>query len=133
VFGRSLTSPQVLKSEQFSQYFNGYLASRVFFAMQLTQEEIDHRRELWVGLAVGLVCYLGDALGSWWLLDTLHYGRQQFLAVPLLALGLLLLEAFAIRKFSDRIATAFDMIGLGSLPVALLIIGTWLRSVDLPG
>ena len=101
--------------------------------MQLTQEEIDRRRELWVGLAVGLVCYLGDALGSWWLLDALHYGRHQFLAVPLLALVLLLMEAFAIRKFSDRIATAFVVIGLGTLPVALLIIGAWFEVFDLPG
>jgi hypothetical protein len=96
--------------------------------VQLPQEEIDRRRERWTGLLVGAVLYLGDLLVAWWLLGALHYGKQQFLAVPLLAVGFLLLEGFALRKASDKLATGFVLSGFCILPLALFIIWGWLQN-----
>jgi len=101
--------------------------------VQLSQYEIERRREYWTGSAVGLIFYAGDALGAWWLLDALHYGRQQYLAVPLLACGVLFIEGFAFRKISDRVATAFVLAGICATPFALFFIHIWLTNAAFPG
>ena len=85
-------------------------------------------REFWAGWAVGLICYVGNSLGSWWLVDALHYGKQQLLAVPLLACGFTFFEGFAFRKLSDRAATAFIVAGICATPLALLLIHLSLKN-----
>ena len=95
--------------------------------MHLSQEAIDRRREVWIGLGIGIIAYIGNGLGSWWLLDALRYGKQELLAVPLLALGFLMVQGFVFRKLSDRVATAFVLAGLCLMPIAWLVIKTWLQ------
>jgi uncharacterized membrane protein YraQ (UPF0718 family) len=93
-----------------------------------SEEQIERRREFWTGSGAGLVFYAVNASAAYWLLSALHCGKQQFLAVPLLACGLLLFEGFALRKVSDRAATAFVFSGIWTTPIAWFIVDSWLKS-----
>ena len=94
----------------------------MLWVMILSEEQMLRRREMRMGLSVGTALYIIDLFLAWTLVGVLHYSRQQYLAVPLLAMGPLFFESFLLRKRSDRVATAILLSGFCGLPIALLVI-----------
>jgi hypothetical protein len=92
--------------------------------MLLGVDQQERRTELWMGTCAGLISYCLNLAGAWWFLDSFHYGPQQLLGMPLLALWLALIEGFALRRVSDRAATAFVCAGFCAAAVAALLINS---------
>jgi hypothetical protein len=75
-------------------------------------QDPDRRNEILAGVGTGMILFAANASGAWWFLERLHRGKSQLLGVPVLALGLVFAEAFALRNTSERVASAFLCAGL---------------------